>query len=59
LANGDGADGCTLGADSDARGKLIAVPAVRLAEVIAMLDAGDVEAARATITALTRLRRCP
>jgi hypothetical protein len=48
----EGASGCTRGADSGDRGKRLSVPAVRLAEVIAMLDAGDVAGARAAVRVL-------
>jgi TusA-related sulfurtransferase len=41
----DGAPECTIGADSDARGKRCGVPAVRIEEAIRALQAGDVETA--------------
>jgi hypothetical protein len=37
---------CTIGADSDARGTLCGVPAVRIEEAIKALQEGDVETAR-------------
>jgi hypothetical protein len=47
----DGAPECTIGADSDARGKLCGVPAVRIEEAIKALQAGDVETARQLLRA--------
>jgi hypothetical protein len=43
---------CTVCARDGARGNLVTVPAVRLVEVVAMVDAGDLVAAKAILSEL-------
>jgi hypothetical protein len=51
-AQSEGADERTIGAEESGRGKLVTVPAVRIAEIVELLDRCDLEAARRAIASI-------